>query len=160
MPARVYYIDPTHGDDANGGLSPARPLKSYASLEVRPGDALLFKRGSVIRDMVHTRNGVEGAPVTYGAYGDGEKPTFLGSVAVGDPGAWTEVRPNVWRFMRALGSEVCNLVFNGGESCGILCWEPEDLRQPGDWHYTAIGRSSGGEETGGKDAANGDLSHH
>jgi len=43
---------------------------------------------------------------------------------------------------------VCNLVFNDGETCAILRWEPDELRQPGDWHCTAMGRSSGLESRG------------
>ncbi len=149
MSTRIHYIDPTSGDDANDGLSPEHALKSHAQCDVSPGDTVLFKRGSVIRGLLRTHEGTESAPVSYGAYGDGEKPVFLGSVAVGDPGAWTEVRPNVWRFANGLDSEVCNLVFNAGQSCGILRWEPEDLRQPGDWHYTGIGATSAGESCGG-----------
>ncbi len=148
MTSPTYYIDPVSGDGSNDGLSPERPARSYVDLNIQPGDQVLFKRGSVIRDMLHTHNGIEGAPVTYGAYGDGEKPTFLGSVAVGDPAAWLEVRPRVWRYTGKLPSEVCNLVFNGGESCGILRWEEEGLENPGDWHYTGIGTSCGGESWG------------
>ena len=123
MTTRTYHIDPAHGDDTNDGLSPARPVKNHAERDIRPGDTVLFKRGSVIRGMLHTRNGAEGAPVTYGAYGEGEKPTFLGSVAVGDPAKWTEERPSIWRFTGTLSSEVCNPVFNGGEGAPFIdCW--------------------------------------
>jgi len=143
MPGRTYHVDPTAGDDAHDGLSPDRPLRTYARRPFAAGDAVLFKRGSVIRDMLHTRNGAAGAPITYGAYGEGDKPAFLGSLQVGNPALWAEERPTIWRFTGALGSEVCNLVFNGGEACGILRWQPDELRQPGDWHYTAVGRTSG-----------------
>jgi hypothetical protein len=156
MSTRIHYIDPVHGDDANYGLSPARPARSHDIREIHPGDTVLFKRGSVIRGPLQTRDGAEGAPVTYGAYGDGEPPTFLGSVAVGDPAAWTEVRPQVWRYAGSFASEVCNLVFNAGESCGlpaatsaaqtgVLRWELADLKDPGDWHDTGIGATSGRE---------------
>jgi hypothetical protein len=37
-----------------------------------------------------------------------------------------------------------NLIFNGGESCGVLRWQSEDLRQSGEWHYTGFGTSSSG----------------
>ncbi|MEI6971351.1 MAG: hypothetical protein WCL44_07500, partial [bacterium] len=157
MPTHIYYIDPAHGDAANDGLSPARPVKNHANCDVRPGDTVLFKRGSVIRGFLQTRDGADGAPVTYGAYGDGEKPTFLGSVAAGDPAAWTEVRPQIWRHSGPFTSEVCNLVFNGGEACGTLRWVIEDLRDHGDWHYTGIGATSGGESSGIKDAVAGVL---
>jgi len=150
MSTRIHHIDPAHGDDANDGLSPARPVRNHADRDIRPGDTVLFKRGSVVRGPLQTCDGVEGAPVTYGAYGDGEKPAFLGSVAIGDPAAWMEVKPHIWRYAGSFASEVCNLVFNGGQSCGlpaaasavqagILRWELTDLKNPGDWHDTGIG---------------------
>lgn len=139
MSTRIHYIDPAHGDDANDGLSPARPVRNYTDRDIRPGDTVLFKRGSVVRGPLETRDGAAGAPVTYGAYGDGAKPAFLGSVAIGDPAAWIEVKPRIWRYTARLASEVCNLVFNDGQSCGFLRWELADLTLPGDWHYTGIG---------------------
>ncbi len=154
MAPHTYYIDPVNGDNASDGISPERPLKSHAEREVLPGDTVLFKRGSVIRDMMHTCNGEEGAPLTYGAYGEGDKPTFLGSVAVGDPGAWTEERPNVWRYTGTLSSEVCNLVFNDGEFCGTLRWSFEDLRHSGEWYYTTVGATSAGDCWEGPDSQN------
>jgi hypothetical protein len=57
MRGQTYHIDPAAGDDANDGLTPARPLKTYAAREFTGGDAVLFKRGRVIRDVLHTRAG-------------------------------------------------------------------------------------------------------
>ncbi len=68
---------------------------------------MLFKRGSVIRDVLSTRNGSEQAPIIYGAYGEGEKPAFLGSVSAGDPPWWIEERPSLWRYSGTFPSEVC-----------------------------------------------------
>jgi hypothetical protein len=147
-PARqgqTYHIDPDGGDDANDGLTPSQPLKTYAGREFGGGDTVLFRRGRVIRDVLHTRNGAEGAPIVYGAYGEGAKPAFLGSVAVGAADQWVEERPSVWRYAGTVPSEVCNLVFNDGQSCGVLRWQIEDLRQPGEWHYTGLGKQQGGD---------------
>jgi hypothetical protein len=58
---------------------------------------------------------------------------------------WSPERPSVWRYTRVLASEVCNLVFNDGDSCGHLRWRPEELRRAGEWHYTGIGATSAGE---------------
>ena len=157
MNTSTYYIDPAAGDDANDGRSPDRPLRSYAEREFGGGDTVLFRRGSVIRDMLHTCNGEQGAPITYGAYWEGDPPAFLGSVPVGDPGLWVEAAPSVWRYTGSLASEVCNLIFDDGAACGILRWQPEDLRQPGDWHYTTIGMSSGAESWGAGGARAGVL---
>ena len=149
MIGQTYHIDPVAGDDANDGLAPSRPLKTYATREFTGGDTVLFKRGSVIRDAMHTRNGTEQAPITYGAYGEGDKPAFLGSVPAGDPAHWVEERPGLWRYTGTFPSEVCNLIFNNGQSCGNLRWRMEDLQQPGEWHYTGIGMSSAGEGASG-----------
>ena len=148
MSGQTYYVDPAMGDDANDGLTPLRPFKTYATRELTGGDALLFKRGCVIRDVLHTRNGAPGAPITYGAYGLGEKPAFLGSVPVGNPAHWVEDKPSLWQYTETLPSEVCNVIFNDDEACGILRWRLEDLRQPGDWHYTAIGANAAGQNAG------------
>ncbi|MBN1346955.1 MAG: right-handed parallel beta-helix repeat-containing protein [Phycisphaerae bacterium] len=141
---KTYYVDPAAGDDANDGLAPSRPLKTYATREFAGGDTVLFKRGSVVRDVLYTRSGAEQRPITYGAYGEGDRPAFLGSVRTGGADQWVEERPSVWRYTGTFSSEVCNLIFNDGESCGILRWRMEDVRRPGEWHYTGIGRSSSG----------------
>ena len=146
-PGRTYHVDPADGDDANDGLTPSRPMKTYAERPFVGGDTVLFKRGSVIRGILHTRNGTEQSPIVYGAYGEGPKPAFLGSISAGAPDQWREEQPSIWRCTETLPSEVCNLIFNGGESCGILRWRMEDLRQPGDWHYTAFGSQHQGGGT-------------
>jgi len=157
MNKRIYHIDPVSGDDTNDGLAPAQPLKTYATREFAGGDTVLFKRGSVIRDMLHTRNGGDQAPITYGAYGEGAKPAFLGSVPVGDPACWEEESPELWRYAGVFTSEVCNLIFNGGEVCGNLRWEIADLRQPGEWHYSDSGRRSASESGGDRGGREGVL---
>ena len=145
-PGHTYHIDPAGGDDGNDGLSHSRPLKTYADRAFVAGDTVLFKRGSVIRDMLFTRSGTEQAPVIYGAYGDGPRPAFLGSVSAGICDRWTEARPSVWRYTETLPSEVCNVIFNSGAFCGNLRWKLDDLRQPGEWHYTGFGRQQGGDD--------------
>jgi len=157
MNERTYHIDPAAGDDTNDGLTLAKPFKTCAAREFTGGDTVLFKRGSVIRDVLHTRNGVDGAPITYGAYGEGDKPAFLGSVSASDPSRWIEERPSLWRYDGTFSSEVCNLIFNDGGFCGNLRWYIEDLRQPGEWHYTGIGRSSAGESVGDRAGREGVL---
>jgi len=139
-----YYIDPAKGDDNNDGLTPEHPLKTYATRKFAGGDTVLFKRGSVIRDMLYTCNGLENTPIVYGAYGDGPKPAFLGSVPVGVSDKWIEERPSIWRYTETPPSEVCNLIFNNGSSCGILRWRLEDVQKPREWHYTGFGNQDKG----------------
>lgn len=140
----TYHIDPANGDDSNDGLMPSRPLKTYVERKFVGGDTVLFKRGSVIRDMLYTCNGTEQFPIVYGAYGRGPKPAFLGSVSVGACNVWTEEQPSIWRYTGTPSSEVCNLVFNGGACCGTLRWQLEDVQQPGEWFYTGFGTQQGG----------------
>jgi hypothetical protein len=139
----TYHIDPDHGNDAADGLTPARSWRSLEGHAPVPGNRVLFKRGSVIRGVLSVSEGAPGAPNTYGAYGEGAPPVFLGSVpAGGDPSQWVEERPAVWRYAGAFDSEICNLIFNGGESCGNLRWSLEELRHAGEWHFTGIGMST------------------
>ncbi|MDD5708105.1 MAG: hypothetical protein PHR35_19480 [Kiritimatiellae bacterium] len=145
MSGRTFYIDHSAGKDSNDGLSPSKPLRDYSACDCVGGDTVLFKRGSVIRDVLHARCGVEGAPIIYGAYGEGPKPAFLGSVDIGDQNAWVEETPAIWRYTGSLPSEVCNLVFNDGQSCGVLAWRRDDVSKPGRWFYSAIGNRSAPE---------------
>jgi len=62
----------------------------------RPGDRILFRRGDAWRGSLVPWSGSEAGFVTYGAYGDGPKPLFLGSVAKGDPADWTSEENGIW----------------------------------------------------------------
>ena len=63
------------GKTDNDGFSESNPLCDYKNLDLKEGDTVLFKRGTFIRGKLYNKNGV-----TYGAYGEGENPTFCGSV--------------------------------------------------------------------------------
>jgi hypothetical protein len=146
MNPRTFYIDPVDGDDSLDGLTSERAARSHESREVRPGDRVLFRRGRVMRAALSARSGVEGRPIVYGAYGNGEAPRFLGSVAADDPAWWVETRPSVWRYEEDFPSEVCNLVFDGGASCGNLRWSIDELTRPDEWYSPGIGTGRGGED--------------
>ena len=135
----IYYIDPTCGDDLLSGTTPATARKNYTDLEIKPGDSVLFRRGSFIRDSLYAVGGDEGAYVTYGAYGEGDAPVFCGSVDVSDPRDWEEYSPNVWRYKKPLSSEVCNYVFDDGRIGATLRWEPDKLCEIGDWYDSRMG---------------------
>ena len=91
----IYYIDRENG--RGDGLSPDFPRPDYRDLELRPGDKVLFRRGTVMRERLETVSGEKGNPVVYGAYGEGEAPRFLGSVDLGGAGNWEMASPNIWR---------------------------------------------------------------
>jgi len=96
---RNLYVDSGSGDDRNSGESPAL---AWASLErvngadLKPGDIVRFRRGASWRGSLEPVSGEEGSPVTYSAYGEGEKPLLLGSESRGDPADWTEIREDIW----------------------------------------------------------------
>jgi len=78
---RTIFVSATSGLDAKDGLSSQSPWLSLAKVnaaELRPGDRVLFKRGDTWRGQLVSQSGREGAPITYGAYGQGARPVLLG----------------------------------------------------------------------------------
>lgn len=66
--AATYHVDPVNG-----------PIKSIRELSIKPGDTVLFRRGSVfVNEGLYPPNGTKDAPITLGAYGDGARPHFKG----------------------------------------------------------------------------------
>ena len=89
----VYYIS-ENGDDSNGGTSPDaawKTLSKLASATLDSGDAVVFERGGLYRGTVKVVSGV-----TYGCYGEGNKPIICGS-AQNYAGLWTKVEGNIWK---------------------------------------------------------------
>lgn len=78
-----YYIDSMDGDDANDGQSSSSPWKTLNklnSLMLVPGSRVLFRRGGHWFGKLHIRfSGTAEDPITYGAYGVGQKPILDGS---------------------------------------------------------------------------------
>lgn len=117
MTGNIYYVSPG-GDDKNDGLSPETPLRTIESLsniEFEKGDAVLFERNSIFR-LLNQFNTTEG--VIYGAYGEGDKPQFLGSALNYANCEWKPAqRKNVWR-TNYVYSEACSVVFDHGKEIG------------------------------------------
>ena len=119
----TWYVDPERGRDGNDGRDPGSPLPSHAGLAPGPGDAVLFRRGTSLRGAIESPDGAPGAPVVWGAFGEGPAPRILGSAGASRPADWLpDAEPGVWRLAWRPGSEVCNVVFDGGASCGVLDW--------------------------------------
>lgn len=135
----IYYIDSRTGSDDYSGLCPDTPLRSCTSLALRPGDSVLFARGSIYREGLMMAEGTADAPVYYGSYGEGELPRFYGSVSLTGKQAWREEAPCVWKCTLPLMDEPCNLIFDGGRECGNLCWEQETMAKQGDWYSNGLG---------------------
>ncbi len=141
----TFYIDFEFGNDLRTGLTPDTAKKSLSNLGVKPGDSVLFKRGLTYRGFLTTTEGTATQPVTYGAYGEGPKPKFSGSMELNQKEAWHQVSPQVWKYSVEIPSEVGNLIFNEGKGWGHLRWEKTELEKQGDWHFTGLGLSEGKE---------------
>lgn len=111
----VYYVS-ADGDDTNNGTSPERAWKTIAkvsSAELSAGDCILFKRGDLFRGMVIAKAGV-----TYGAYGEGEKPKIYGGPRdLADPSLWIpyDTERGIWMYKDKI-TDCGTLVFNDGEA--------------------------------------------
>ena len=137
---RTYYINLENG--SGDGLSPDHPRGSYLDLNIQPGDHILFQCGSRIYGCLDTVCGAPGQPITYGSYGEGPKPVFSGAVDVSEREAWVPAGKNIWKCVKEVPAETCNIIFNDGAFCGALRWDPLELTQPGDWFDSRIGLSA------------------
>ncbi len=93
---KIYYVSSSSGDDANDGLSEAKPWKTLTRVNnttVPAGSVILFKRGDIWN--------MEGrflskANVTFSAYGTGAKPVFANYIDASKTSDWTNVGENLW----------------------------------------------------------------
>jgi len=80
-----YYVDQTLGDDSNPGTitQPWKTISKVNSTSFSPGDSVYFKRGEVWREtLIIPSSGSDGNPITFGAYGTGDKPKISGADVV------------------------------------------------------------------------------
>ena len=127
---RVFYISNDGDDQNNDGKSPDAPFATvYRTSEiVKPGDVVLFRRGDLFRGNWKAAEGV-----TYGAYGEGEKPKIYASKYHGaNPDDWTlyDAENNIWRYdIRMI--DIGGIFFNDGEEHAykeIPTWNVEDKK--------------------------------
>ena len=52
----TYYVDFENGKAENDGLSSSCPIRDYQTLDLHPGDRVLFRRGSFVRGPLHAKN--------------------------------------------------------------------------------------------------------
>ena len=135
----TYYIDLINGTAAADGKSPENARKDYKDLDIKAGDKVLFKRGTFVREELIAVSGEEGNPVTYGAYGEGEKPVFCGSVNLGNAEYWVEIKENIWKCVADVPTEAGNFIFDEGKSYGTVRWSIEELCEQGDWYDSRMG---------------------
>ena len=113
----VYYVSADGSDDADG-LTEASAWRTPARVSAAPllaGDGVLFRRGDIFRGTVIAKSGV-----TYGAYGEGDKPCLVsGERDLADPSLWEsyDAAHAIWRLRLPL-LDVGNLIFDGGRAHG------------------------------------------
>ena len=114
--ARTYYLSSSSGSDYNSGTDPSSPWQSINkinSISLQPGDNVLFKRGDTFYGGLKISNsGTSGNPITFGAYGSGNKPILTGFTSVS---SWTNVGGNIWESTNPVSdlSSVNIVVING-----------------------------------------------
>ncbi|WP_217916193.1 right-handed parallel beta-helix repeat-containing protein [Duganella sp. BJB1802] len=108
----IYYVDNSTGNDTNNGTSPSTAWKTVgkvSSATLSAGDSVLFNRGGEWRGSLTTTPGsAAGGKIVYGAYGAGNKPRLLGSIALNNPAYWVETSSgsHLWETQAVLvGSE-------------------------------------------------------
>ncbi|MEJ7694911.1 malectin domain-containing carbohydrate-binding protein, partial [Daejeonella sp.] len=112
----IYYFSTSAGDDNNGSntsTTPWQTLGKLNSLNLMPGDQVLFKRGDTFVGTISaTHAGSSGNPIIYGAYGSGNKPIFTGLVSLS---SWTETSSGSHKWVASCNSgSRLNLVTLGG----------------------------------------------
>lgn len=132
----IYYVDSSFTAQGDGS-SPENPLRSHDAIQPKPGDSVLFRRGTSYRSGIYPPDGEPGAPISFGAYGEGDEPRFYGSVNASDPRDWVAEGACVWRYAGTLASEACNIVFDYGESFGVMAWTRDGLNSTGKWFFSA-----------------------
>ena len=118
---KTYYVS-SSGKSSNNGLSASSPKDSYASVRdlLKEGDAVLFNRGDIFRGQLVLKSGV-----TYGAYGEGIKPRFYGSVD-GKAGKWLETgTKGVYTYNKTV--QCSNVIFNNGEAIARPVYSMADI---------------------------------
>ncbi len=118
--AANYYVDAESGDDTNAGTAPDAPWRTLAKVSdpatqaaLVAGDSVLFHRGQRFPGSLRiTRSGTSRAPITYGAYGDGERPQLSGFVTAGE---WTPSGDGVWVSTCAACTNPPNMVLLDGQ---------------------------------------------
>ena len=131
----IYYIDLMNGNDDLDGLTEATAKKTQGAVAPKGGDTVLYKRGTFFRGKLEITSGEDGAPITYGAYGEGDAPTFCGSTDVSDESDWVQTdRENVWECVKPIPGDVGNYVFGENECTATLRWTEDQLCAQGDFY--------------------------
>lgn len=130
----IYYVDNVNGSLQNDGKTPETATLDYKALNLVGGETVLFKRGTT-HHILELTSGTPDAPITYGAYGEGNAPAFAGGTDISRPEDWIPTeRENVWLCTKETRGCVGNIVFNGDVCISALRYNIDDLTGQGDFY--------------------------
>ena len=114
---RIFYVS-EKGNDEKDGLTPESAWKTIKRVnadagEVANGDTVLFERGGIYRGSTKLISGV-----TYGSYGQGEKPCLYGSLRnYAEESLWEATSTeHIWKLNVGTMKDIGNLVFDHGKA--------------------------------------------
>jgi hypothetical protein len=114
--ATNYYFSSSSGDDNRTSAqaqSSATPWKTLSKLNsifsiLKGGDIIYFKRGDVFYGSITpSKSGSSGLPITFDAYGTGNKPIITGFTAIG---SWTSIGSGRYQAVLSSGLATLNAV--------------------------------------------------
>ena len=101
---------------------------------LQSGDALLFERGGLWR-IGCKEDFIVPEGVIMGAYGEGEKPRFYGSVYnYADRSLWEKCGDNIWKRLM-VGGNAGIMVFDEKYALGVKKWSLEEVKENFDFYY-------------------------
>ncbi|MFH2090730.1 MAG: hypothetical protein ABIJ31_00010 [Pseudomonadota bacterium] len=125
----TYYIS-TSGSDTNNGTSKETPWKTpfkINSTTFTAGDSILFKRGDTwigadTGPIIPSTDGTAIAPITWGAYGTGNRPVITYASRRSSESDWTNEGGNIWSTGKGLETTGSELFPNPGFEANDLGW--------------------------------------
>ncbi len=112
----VYYVS-ENGSDSNNGTSPTTPWKTLEKVNSKTyhgTSVVLFERGSIFRGHLTLKSNV-----SYGAYGNGDKPKILGSAKNYATETWTRVAgKDIWYCATPETTDIGNIIYDNGDAMG------------------------------------------
>jgi hypothetical protein len=149
----TYYVSSSAGNDDNDGLTELTPFETVGevnSLDLEPGDRVLFKCGDTwhAEQLVIGDSGVAGNPITFGSYPEddcADKPILSGAQPIS---GWSSYATNIYVADLSTGANAgkfaygVNQLFRGAERLPMGRWP--NLDQP-DGGYSTIGGQPSGD---------------
>jgi hypothetical protein len=146
----TYYVSSSSGSDGNNGLSSGAPFASVSkvnSLNLQPGDQVLFKCGDTWRaeQLVLSKSGSQAAPIRFSSYpaGCANKPVLSGSRPIT---GWVLDSGNVYRADLPAGTFPMgiNQLFRNGQRLTLGRWP--NLDDPNADYAFVDGHTSGSNQ--------------